>query len=154
MSGCCESRRDLSHGRGVALTNDRASNSCVYASATTHSQLNECNTLVKNLNTDKASLQSKNEAIQNDLKALNSDNNQSKMTIADQTKRLQNLQNLIQSQKDVMSKLKNSIAAALLNYKTDELTPGGYRVSADSTGYSRSSAGETTSATSCARLAS
>jgi len=91
-------------------------------SATTHSQLNDCNTLVKNLNTDKASLQSKNEAIQNDLKVLNSDNNQSKMTIADQAKRLKNLQSLIQSQKDVMSKLKNSIAAALLNYKTDELT--------------------------------
>jgi len=91
-------------------------------SARTHGQLNDCNTLVKNLNDDKASLQSKNAAIQNDLKVLNSDNNQSKMTIADQAKRLQNLQNLIQSQKDVMSKLKNTIAAALLNYKTDELT--------------------------------
>jgi len=91
-------------------------------SARTHNQLNDCNTLVKNLNDDKATLQAKNAAIQNDLKALNTDNNQSKMTIADQAKRLQNLQNLIQSQKDVMSKLKNSIAAALLNYKTDELS--------------------------------
>jgi chemotaxis protein MotB len=91
-------------------------------SARTHSQLNDCNTLVTKLNEDKANLQAINTAIQNDLKVLNSDNTQSKMTIADQAKRLQNLQNLIQSQKDVMSKLKNTISAALLNYKTDELT--------------------------------
>jgi chemotaxis protein MotB len=88
-------------------------------SASTHSLLNDCNTLVRNLNDDKASLQSKNAAIQNDLKAMNSE---SKMTIADQAKRLQNLQNLIQSQKDLMNKLKNSIADALLNYSSDELT--------------------------------
>ncbi|MEI8087458.1 MAG: OmpA family protein [Paludibacter sp.] len=43
------------------------------------------------------------------------------MTIEDQAKRLNNLQAVIQSQKDVMSKLKNSIADALLKYKTDEL---------------------------------
>jgi chemotaxis protein MotB len=91
-------------------------------SARTHSQLNDCNTLVTKLNEDKANLQAINTAIQNDLKVLNSDNTQSKMTIAEQAKRLQNLQNLIQSQKDVMSKLKNTISAALLNYKTDELT--------------------------------
>jgi len=91
-------------------------------SARTHSQLNDCNSMVSKLNDDKANLQAINTAIQNDLKVLNSDNTQSKMTIADQAKRLQNLQNLIQSQKDVMSKLKNTISAALLNYKTDELT--------------------------------
>jgi chemotaxis protein MotB len=88
-------------------------------SATTHSRLNDCNTLVKNLNDDKASLQAKNSSIQNDLKVLNTE---SKMTIADQAKRLQSLQNLIQSQKDVMNKLKNSIADALLNYSADELS--------------------------------
>lgn len=91
-------------------------------SARTHNQLDNCNDLVKTLNDDKAFLQAKNAAIQNDLKVLNSDNNQSKMTIAEQAKRLQNLSDLIQSQKDVMSKLKNSVAAALLNYKTDELS--------------------------------
>jgi chemotaxis protein MotB len=91
-------------------------------SARTHSQLNDCNAMVSKLNDDKANLQAINTAIQNDLKVLNTDNTQSKMTIAEQAKRLQNLQNLIQSQKDVMSKLKNTISAALLNYKTDELT--------------------------------
>jgi chemotaxis protein MotB len=44
------------------------------------------------------------------------------MTIADQAKRLKNFQNMIQAQKDVMNKLKNSIADALMNYKTDELS--------------------------------
>jgi len=94
-------------------------------SADTHSQLNACNTKVKNLHDDKtalqgdkASLQNEYSSVQNDLKALSS---QSKMTIADQAKRLKALQNIIQSQKDIMNKLKNSIGDALMNYKTDEL---------------------------------
>ena len=44
------------------------------------------------------------------------------MTIADQAKRLKTLQNIIQSQRDVMSNLKNTIADALLNYQADELS--------------------------------
>jgi chemotaxis protein MotB len=43
------------------------------------------------------------------------------MTIADQAKRLKSLQDIIQNEKDVMTRLKNSITDALLNYKTDEL---------------------------------
>jgi chemotaxis protein MotB len=88
-------------------------------SASTHNQLNDCNTLVKNLNNEKVFLQGENDAAQKSLKAINT---QSKMTIADQAIRLQNLQNLIQSQKDVMNKLKNSIASALMNYSADELS--------------------------------
>jgi chemotaxis protein MotB len=88
-------------------------------SVNTHNQLNDCNTLVKNLNNDKTTLQNDNALVQKDLNALSSE---SKMTIADQAKRLKNLQNMIQAQKDVMSKLKNSIADALMNYKTDELS--------------------------------
>jgi chemotaxis protein MotB len=88
-------------------------------SAFTHSQLNDCNLQVKNLNNDKASLQKENASVQNDLKDLSTS---SKMTIADQATRLKNLQNVIQSQKDVMTKLKNSISDALMNYKTDELS--------------------------------
>ena len=88
-------------------------------SASTHSQLNKCNVQVKNLNEEKASLQNENASVQNDLKALST---ASKMTIADQAKRLKNLQDMIQSQKDVMAKLKNSIADALMNYNTDELS--------------------------------
>jgi chemotaxis protein MotB len=82
-------------------------------------QLNDCNAKVKNLTDEKASMQIANDSVQNDLKILTSE---SKMTIADQAKRLRNLQNVIQLQKNVMAKLKNSMADAMMNYKTDELT--------------------------------
>jgi chemotaxis protein MotB len=88
-------------------------------SATMHNQLNDCNALVKNLKNEKTTLQNENAAVQKDLKSLSSE---SKLTIAEQAKRLKTLQDMIQTQKDVMSKLKNSIADALMNYKTDELS--------------------------------
>ena len=72
----------------------------------------------KNLENDKESLQDKNATVQNDLNKLSSE---SKMTIADQAARLKTMQDIIQSQKDVMNNLKNSIADALMNYKSDEL---------------------------------
>ena len=62
-------------------------------STNTHSQLNDCNAQVKNLNEEKAALQKENASVQNDLKALSTE---SKMTIADQAKRLKDLQNMIQ----------------------------------------------------------
>ena len=102
-------------------------------SVNTHNQLNDCNALVKNLKdeklsltfdknnleNDKTSLLNKNASVQNDLNKLSSD---SKMTIAEQAARLKTLQDMIQAQKDVMNNLKNSIANALMNYKTDELS--------------------------------
>ncbi len=86
--------------------------------AYTIGQLNDCNTQVKNLNNEKSVLQNENALVQNDLKAITAE---SKMTIADQAKRLKNLQDMIQAQRNVMTKLKNSISEALMNYKTDEL---------------------------------
>lgn len=110
----------LSCGPGKKLLSSRAKVEDLQRdSLNTHRQLTECNMLVKNLNEDKISLQNENALVQKDLKSLSSE---SKMTIADQAKRLKDLQNIIQSQKDVMSKLKNSIADALMNYKTDELS--------------------------------
>jgi chemotaxis protein MotB len=95
-------------------------------SANSLNQLNDCNANVKSLQAgkaalqnDKSSLESANASVLNDLNTLSAT---SKMTIADQAKRLKNLQGIIQSQKDVMEKLKNSIAAALMNYKADELS--------------------------------
>jgi chemotaxis protein MotB len=87
-------------------------------STNTHSQLDDCNAKVKNLIEAKASLQSEFTSVQNDMKELSSE---SEMTIANQAKRLKTLQDIIQLQKDVMNKLKNSIADALMNYKSDEL---------------------------------
>lgn len=88
-------------------------------SSATHSLLTDCNASVQDLEAQRKSLQNANANAQNDLNALSS---KSKMTIADQAKRLQNLQNLIQAQKDVMTKLKKTIADALVNFKADELS--------------------------------
>jgi len=94
-------------------------------STNTHSQLNDCNAKLKNLNEAKASLQKEYDLTQNDLSLVQNDlkdlSTESKMTIAYQAKRLKSFQDMIQAQKDVMAKLKNSIADALMNYKTDEL---------------------------------
>ena len=101
-------------------------------SAKTHNQLIDCNALVKNLNDDKLSLQNEKSKLENDKSFLQNENStihndlmnlstKSKMTIEEQAARLKILQDMIQSQKDVMKKLKNSIADALMNYKSDEL---------------------------------
>jgi chemotaxis protein MotB len=99
----------------------------------THNSLDECNTVVKNLQnekkgllTDKAGLLTEKTGLEYDN--LNMQNNlynlstTSKMTIEDQAKRLKNLQGLIQSQKDASNKLKKSISDALINFKGDEIS--------------------------------
>jgi chemotaxis protein MotB len=88
-------------------------------SSSTHRLLNECNAAVKTLQDQSNAYKDANDASQADLKNLSSS---SKMTIADQAKRLKNLQDLIQKQKDVMNKLKGDIANALINFKPDELS--------------------------------
>ena len=65
-------------------------------------QLNECTDLAKNLSEEKA-------LTLNDLSILSAD---SKMTIADHTKRLKRLQDIIQTQNVVMNNLKNAITEA------------------------------------------
>jgi chemotaxis protein MotB len=89
-------------------------------------ELNQCNSQVKTLTDQKTYLQTENSTLKNENTAIQSDmkdlTNESKLTISDQAKRLKKLQDIIQSQKDIMSKIKNSIADALMNYKTDELS--------------------------------
>jgi chemotaxis protein MotB len=63
-------------------------------------------------------LKNENDTMQNEMKVLST---ASKMTIAEQAKRLKYFQDMIQSQQELMIKLKNSITDALLNYKTDEI---------------------------------
>lgn len=114
-------------GPGKKLVSSRAQvDHLEKINADKQSQLDACNDKVKSLIddktsllNDKASLQNENMSAANDLKVLST---QSKMTIADQARRLKNLQDMIQAQKDVMNNLKNSIANALMNYKTDELS--------------------------------
>jgi chemotaxis protein MotB len=104
---------------GRYITSENKVNKLQKENDNSQTQLQDCNVRVKNLGEDKASLQSEYLLIQNDLKELNSE---SKMTIADQAKRLKSLQDMIQSQRDGMAILKNSITDALLNYQTDELS--------------------------------
>ncbi len=88
-------------------------------SASTHSNLNNCNVKVSDL--EKEKLQ-----IQKNLQNLSSSSQitieNSKMTIEEQAKRLKDLQALIQSQKDILTKLKKTVADALINFKPDELS--------------------------------
>lgn len=85
----------------------------------THNKLSDCNSAV-------LTLQKQKESVQQDLQNLSSTSqeaiNNSQMTIADQAKRLKDLQTLIQAQKNVMSKLKKTVADALVNFKPEELT--------------------------------
>jgi len=87
--------------------------------AGTLARLNECNIQSKILKDETTTLQNANASVINDLKVLSS---KSKMTIADQAKRLKNLQDIILSQKDIMTNLQNAIADALMNYNTDDLS--------------------------------
>ncbi|MDY0199596.1 MAG: OmpA family protein [Tenuifilaceae bacterium] len=94
--------------------------------AITIDQLNECNTLLMNTKDEKASVEQENELMQKEyatiqeIMALRS--SESKMTIGEQARRLNNLQNTIDAQAEKSNQLKNSIANALINYKADELT--------------------------------
>jgi len=85
----------------------------------THSNLYQCNSKV-------ADLEKENSEIQKAMSNLSSSSQttieNSKMTIADQAKRLKDLQTLIQSQKDIVNKLKKTVADALVNFKPDELS--------------------------------
>ncbi len=82
------------------------------------SQLNESERQEQQLKQEKAALQKESASIQEDLNLLSSE---SEMTIRDQAARLKDLMDVIQSQNDRTTSLKNSISRALLNYKTDEL---------------------------------
>jgi chemotaxis protein MotB len=111
FTSCVSTKKfKASEARGVQLQSEKA---------TVQKSLDDCNTTVKDLNDQKTLLLNENSSVQNDLKSLTV---QSKMTIADQARRLKRLQDIIQSQKDVMSKLKNSIADAMMGYKSDELS--------------------------------
>lgn len=108
----CVPKRDLirEEARVNNLQND---------STTTHSRLIYCNGQYSNLQKDTADLHNSIKELSASYQATVSNSN---MTIADQAKRLKNLEGLIQAQKDVMNKLKKTVADALINYKPDELS--------------------------------
>ena len=95
-------------------------------STRTHASLNDCNKRVAGLDKEKSDLEKEKADVQRSLMNLSSSSQatieNSKMTIAEQAKRLNDLQSLIQSQKNILNKLKKTMADALINFKPDELS--------------------------------
>ena len=92
---------------------------------TTLNQLNESKLQEMKLKDEYAYLQKEKDAVQKEYTSIQNDlmllSSESKMTIREQAARLKELQDIIESQNDKTTSLKNSISKALLNYKTDEL---------------------------------
>jgi chemotaxis protein MotB len=92
----------------------------------THNSLENCYSNLSDLNQKVSVLENDKNEIQKEMSDLSSSAkttiNNSKMTIAEQAKRLKDLQMLIQSQKDILTNLKKTIADALVNFKPDELS--------------------------------
>ena len=118
FSSCVPKRQLLSEQKRVqALQSD---------STGTHAKLNECDSKLDACNSKVADMEKEKQGIQNQLQNLSSSSEaaiaSSKMTIAEQAKRLKDLQALIQSQRDIVNKLKQTVANALVNFKPDELS--------------------------------
>ncbi len=90
------------------------------------SNLETCNSNLAASNSKVDLLEKEKAEIQTALSSLsyNSQNtiDNSNMTIASQAKRLKDLQTLIQGQRDIVYKLKQIVADALINFKPDELS--------------------------------
>lgn len=125
LSTSCVPTRKLraSEARVVELQSDSviASSRIVDYNAKVNNLISE-NTQIKEQNASvmdqNSNLRNEKAAVQNDLTVLTAE---SKNTLDYQADRLKTLQDIIQSQMDIMSKLKNSIANALMNYDSDEL---------------------------------
>ena len=92
----------------------------------THAKLGMCNTTLVGLQNEKGTLQSQKSELEKEnedaINELNRVSATSKMTIAQQAKRLQTLENLMQAQRDAMNNLKTSITNALVGFTPDELS--------------------------------
>ncbi len=84
-----------------------------------HSHLNDCEVKVSGLEKEKMEMEKEMSTLSSTSQTTIAT---SKMTIAEQAKRLKDLQTLIQSQKDIVNKLKQTVADALINFKPDELS--------------------------------
>ena len=92
----------------------------------THAKLGMCNTTLAGLQADKGTLLNQRSELEKEnedaINELNRVSATSKMTIAQQARRLQNLESLINAQRDTLNKIKNSISAALVGFAPDELS--------------------------------
>lgn len=111
ISSCVPKRKLLSEQKRVE--NLKADSTKLSAN------LNTCYSKVTDLEKEKNDIQIAMSNLSSSSKATIEN---SKMTIVDQAKRLKDLQSLIQSQRDIVNKLKGTVADALVNFKPDELT--------------------------------
>ena len=81
-------------------------------------QLSSCNSQVKALVDEQTNLQNDNVMALNELKELSKT---CKTNVADEAKRLKNLQTLMTAQNKQMANVKDAIANALMNFKSDEI---------------------------------
>jgi chemotaxis protein MotB len=110
-SGCVSSKKyKESQAMVERLKND---------SSATHGSLNECNSTLTASKDLVSQLTDKNAAVLKDLEELSA---HSQMTIAEQAKRLAEMQKIIQGQKDIMNKLKKTVSDALVGFTPDELS--------------------------------
>ena len=118
LSSCVPKRQLISEQNRVRDLQKDSSN--------THVSLNDCNSRLDVSNAKVVAMEKEKRSIQSDLEALSSSAEttiaRSNLTIAEQAKRLKDLQDLIQSQKDIVNKLKKTVADALVNFKPDELS--------------------------------
>jgi len=95
-------------------------------STNVHARLNDCTSKLDECNTKVVAMEKEKRSIQSDLESVSSNAEstiaKSNMTIAEQAKRLKDLQDLIQAQKDIVNRLKKTVADALVNFKPDELS--------------------------------
>ncbi len=118
LSSCVPKRQLISEQNRVKDLQKDSSN--------THLNLNNCNSKLEDCNSKVVAMEKEKQSIQSDLEAVSTSaeasNAKSRMTIAEQAKRLKDLQDLIQSQKDIVNRLKKTVADALVNFKPDELS--------------------------------
>jgi chemotaxis protein MotB len=95
-------------------------------SSSTHQAVKDCNASLTDCNTSLSAskdlvsqLSDKNASVLKDLQDLSAN---SKMTITEQAKRLADMQKIIQTQKDIMSKLKKTVSDALVGFTPEELS--------------------------------
>ncbi len=94
--------------------------------ANTQSQLNESNMRLMKVKDENTNMKTENEMMQKEYATIQKNlmmrSTESKLTIVDQARRLNDLQGIIDTQTEITTRLKNSIGNALKNYNTDELT--------------------------------
>ncbi len=117
-SGCVSGKKfKASQAHVERLRNDSSAThqsvmECTYS-------LFECNNSLESSLDLVSQLGDKNASILKDLLELSTN---SQMTIADQAKRLADMQKIIQSQKDIMSNLKKMVSDALVGFTPEELS--------------------------------